>query len=88
MVAGKFTQHLQSERGELLVASVGKMFDMLQLQMEWLHMLGMQGLQREMPEVVDQGNSNVVEMHRELKDVVESRDLPDNRVVTKEGGRA
>ena len=70
------------------MASVGKMFDMLQLQMEWLNMLGMQGLQREMPEVVDQGNSNVVEMHRELKDVVESRDLPDNRVVTKEGGRA
>ena len=64
------------------------MFDMIQLQMAWLHMLGMQGLQREMPEVVDQGNSNVVEMHRELKDVVESRDLPDNRVVTKEGGRA
>ena len=31
-MAGKFTQHLQSERGEPFVESVGKMIDMLQLQ--------------------------------------------------------
>ena len=48
------------------------MFDMIQLQMVWLHMLGMQGLQGEMTEVVAQGNSNVVELHREVQDVVES----------------
>ena len=55
------------------------MFDMIQLQMVWLHMLGMQGLQGEMTEVVAQGNSNVVELHREVQDVVESRDLPIKR---------
>ena len=32
----------------------------------------MQGLQGEMTEVVAQGNSNVVELHREVQDVVES----------------
>ena len=46
----------------------------------------MQGLQGEMTEVVAQGNSNVVELHREVQDVVESRDLPVNRDVTKDGG--
>ena len=46
------------------------MFDMIQLQMVWLHMLGMQGLQGEMTEVVAQGNSNMVELHREVQDVV------------------
>ena len=55
-----------------MVESIGKMFDMIQLQMAWLHMLGMQGLQGEMTEVVAQGNSNVVELHREVQDVVES----------------
>ena len=48
----------------------------------------MQGLQGEMTEVVAQGNSNVVELHREVQDVVESRDLPVNRDVTKEVGGA
>ena len=61
-----------------MVESIEKMFDMIQLQMAWLHMLGMQGLQGEMTEVVAQGNSNVVELHREEQDVVESRDLPVN----------
>ena len=56
--------------------------------MAWLHMLGIHGLQGEMPEVVAQGNSNVVELHREEQDVVESRDLPVNRDVMKEGGGA
>ena len=77
MMAGKSTQHLQSERGEPLVESVGKMIDMLQLQMAWVPMLDMQGLQEEMTEVVAQGNSNV-ELHREVLEVVESRDLPVN----------
>ena len=40
-------------------------------------MLDMQGLQEEMTEVVAQGNSNV-ELHREVLEVVESRDLPVN----------
>ena len=56
--------------------------------MAWLHMLGIHGLQGEMPEVVAQGNSNVVELHREEQDVVENRDLPVNRDVMKEGGGA
>ena len=46
----------------------------------------MQVLQGEMTEVVAQGKSNVVELHREVQDVVESRDLPVNRDVTKEVG--
>ena len=70
MVAGKSTKHLQSERWEPLVASVGKIIDMLQLQMVWLHRLGRQGLRGEMPEVVAQGNSNMVELHREVQDEV------------------
>ena len=77
MMAGKSTQHLQSERGEPFVESVGKMIDMLQLQMAWVPMLDMQGLQGEMTEVVAHGNSNV-ELHREVLEVVESRDLPVN----------
>ena len=87
MMAGKSTQHLQSERGEPLVESVRKMIDMLQLQMTWVPMLDMQGLQGEMTGVVAQGNSNM-ELHREVLEVVESRDLPVNRIVTKEGGGA
>ena len=69
MVAGKSAQHLQSEcvePGQALVASVGKMIDMLQLQMVWLNMLGTWGLQEEMAEMVAQGNSNVGDLHMEM----------------------
>ena len=85
LVARKSAQQLQSrwvEPDQTLLASVGKMIDMLQLQMVGLHMVGTCGLQEDVAEEVAQENTNMVGLHEKVQDRVDGHDLPVNQAVT------